>query len=52
MISTSSPGLICASAWQAWYGVAIASLATAASRSVTPSGIGTRLRSGSATYSA
>jgi hypothetical protein len=40
-----------ASSRHAWYGVAIASVATAASTSLTPSGIGVTLRAGTATYS-
>ena len=50
--STLSPARSRASFTQAWNGVAIASEATAASMSDTPSGIATTLRSGSDTYSA
>ena len=51
-ISTVSPGPTRASSRHAWYGVAIASVATAASTSLTPAGIGVTLAAGNAMYSA
>ena len=52
MISTVSPGPTRASSRHAWYGVAMASAATAASSSLTPGGIGVTLSAGMAMYSA